>query len=96
MRRRERERARVREKGGGAGGGGIFKPMWRVVGGGVMLASAGANANVDAGAGRRREGGGVEEDAVLAYQPRDGGERASLSLSPCSLFPFPVLLTNAV
>lgn len=43
MRRRDRTRTRTRAARAAQQSGGIFKPMWRVVGGGVMLANAEGN-----------------------------------------------------
>lgn len=72
MRRRDRERAyaaKMKEKEAqkSESGGGVWKPMWRVVGGGVMLARE-CYAN---GRGVQGVAQDVEEDAVLEYQPRD-------------------------
>ena len=72
MRRRDRERARAakmkeKEAQKGEGGSGVWKPMWRVVGGGVML----ARECYGNGRGMQGVAQDVEEDAVLEYQPRD-------------------------
>ncbi|KAF8507422.1 hypothetical protein JB92DRAFT_3098322 [Gautieria morchelliformis] len=71
MRRRDRARTRNAARGTSRKkvaqqSGGIFKPMWRVVGGGVMLASTERNLRDTINAKVHED-----EDTVLDYQPWD-------------------------